>query len=161
MNMLCEPNINTQQSSPQAAKYVAEPAHNFMQYSFDPLTESQPTAGVDIVLSMNQQQTLNYLVDRGEFGARQILLIDQITKHYAQRGIPLFDLNRSVNRGITDALDKVEEVSDYCFSSYFVHCLYYYIEHMLLSRNTTAGSFQTKRAPGLSFDNPTHQRSRR
>lgn len=158
MNMLCESNINTQQFSPQAAQCVAESANNFMQYSFDPLAKNEHTAGADIVLSMNQQQTLNQLVDTGEFGARQILLIDQITKHYAQRGIPLFDLNQSINRGITDALDKFEEVSDYCFSSYLAHCLYYYIERTLLNRNTTAGSFQTRRAPALSFDNPAHQR---
>ena len=158
MNIFCESTKNTQPSPPQTARYGAESAKNFMRYHSYLFTEIAPPDGTEFVLSTSQQLTLNHLVEIGEFGVRQILIINQIAKHFTQRGVPVIELIRLIHQGITDALDKFEKVNDYCFSSYLVHCIYHYIERALLTRNSLTGSFQTRRAPALSFDNPAHQR---
>jgi hypothetical protein len=155
MDMFCESNKNL-----QVVRYGAESANNLMRYPDHLITESKHTVRTDFVLNMNQQQILNHLIDLGEFGAQQIFIIEQIAKHYTQRGVPVIDLIQSIDRGMTDALDKFENISGYCFSSYLMHSIYHYIERTLLSMNTLTGSFQTRRAPALSFDNPAHQRWR-
>jgi hypothetical protein len=155
MEIFCESNKNT-----QTVQYGAESANNLMRYPVHLITESEHTARTDFVLNMSQQQMLNYLIDLGEFGAQQIFIIEQIAKHYTQRGVPLIDLIWSIDRGMTDALDKFKEISGYCFSSYLMHSIYHCIERTFLSMNTLTGSFQTRRAPALSFDNTAHQRWR-
>jgi len=158
MNMLYD--SNALRFSPDAAQYVADSAKHFMRHAFHPLAATEHTAEVDFILSLNQQRTLKHLVYTGEFGARQILIIEQLAKCFAQRGVSLLDLIRSIDQGLKEALDTFEAVGSYCFSSSLLHCIYHYIERTLLSRNTISGSFQTRRAPSLSFDNPAHQRRR-
>jgi DNA-directed RNA polymerase sigma subunit (sigma70/sigma32) len=160
MNAHCESSKTAQQLAPQTVQYGAESTKNFIRDPSYLLAERARSAETEFVLSQNQQRTLHKLVEMGEFGTHQILIVDQITKHYNRRGIPLIELIRSINQGITDALDKFELVNGYCFSSYLVHCIYHYIERTLLSKNSLSGSFQTRRAPVLSFDNPAHQRWR-
>jgi DNA-directed RNA polymerase sigma subunit (sigma70/sigma32) len=160
MNAHCESSKTTQQLATQTVQYSPESAKNIMRDPSYLLAECARSAETEFILSRKQQRTLHKLVEMGEFGTHQILIVDQITKYYNRPGVPLFELISSINQGITDALDRFELVNGYCFSSYLVHCIYHYIERMLLSKNSLSGSFQARRAPALSFDNPAHQRWR-
>ena len=119
-----------------ASAILNEPQVDVTQLYFNEIGQST-------LLTAEEEATLARRVTQGDFEARQTMiernlrLVVNIAKHYANRGLTLLDLIEEGNLGLIHALEKFDPERGFRFSTYATWWIRQNIERAIMNQSRT------------------------